>query len=138
MAIKIVLTSCFPCLLDCWYLLHCFPVIFFCLSDWSEISFRFLSLFNVVYRACSGCRYSSLLGGSVSRRCRYSRWCSAFVFPIICKNMVYVKMYSYKTSYSYNNKMSCTVTRHLILIIILKEPTRNDGYLNVSTVTYSV
>ena len=27
----------------------------------------------------------------------------AFVFLIICKNMVYVKIHSYKTSYSYNN-----------------------------------
>ena len=53
----------------------------------SQLRYSFLSLFNMVYRACSVCRYSSLLGGSASRRGRYSRWRSAFVFLIICKNI---------------------------------------------------
>ena len=97
MAVKTLLTSCFPCLLDCWYLLHCFHVIFFCLSDSSEISVCLLSLFNMVYRACSARRYSYRLDGSASRHWRYTRWHPAFVFLVICKNMVYVKIYSYKT-----------------------------------------
>ena len=75
MAVKIVLTSCFAYLLDCWYILHCFRVIFFYLSF-------FKSLFNLVYRTCSACRYSSILDCSSLYRGRYSRWRSAFLFSL--------------------------------------------------------
>ena len=59
MAAKTVVISYVPCLLDCWYLLNCFRVVFLSMSDRSEISFPFPNLFSLVHRVCFVCRCSS-------------------------------------------------------------------------------
>ena len=84
-----------------------FPVIFFSLSDWSEIG----CFSGLVYRARSVCRCFSLPDRSASCRCGYSRWHSPYIFSFSARTW---RTWKY------------TVTKHLILILILREPAWND------------